>query len=100
MNDELDKILETINNTSYFDKYTEFNLDNHIDMSIGRMQQLILKLNNCPNMKAFYNSVTTNCDMIGVIDTDGTRIIDFEDNYYTLMNKGIDRQTNKLITNN
>jgi hypothetical protein len=51
-------------------------------------------------MKAFYNSVTTNCDMIGVIDTDGTRIIDFEDNYYTLMNKGIDRQTNKLITNN
>jgi hypothetical protein len=99
MNYELDKILETIHNTLYFEKYIEFNLNNPIDMSIDSMQQLILKLNKRPNTTALYNSVTTYCDIVGVVDINGTRTIDFEDNHYTLLNKGIDRQTDKPINN-
>jgi len=100
MNNELDKILHTIRNTLHFEEYIEFNLDDSIDMSIDTMQQLIVKLNKCPNTRALYNSVTTCCDLIGVVDIDGTRIIDFDDNNYTMTNKGIDRQTDKpLLTN-
>ena len=47
-------------------------------------------------MKAYYNYRTLLCDTIGVIDMDNHRIIDFDDNYFTMMNKGIDCQTDKV----
>ena len=31
-----------------------------------------------------------NCDSIGVIDIEGNRIIDFNDDYCDMVNKGID----------
>tara|TARA_B100000900_G_C20124729_1_gene531454 strand:- start:23 stop:313 length:291 start_codon:yes stop_codon:yes gene_type:complete len=96
MNLELKNILEEIDNTSFFKDYKEFRLSKDIDMNQKEMKDLILSLNNRPKTKALYNSVTKNCDTIGVIDVVDTRFIDFDDNYYTLLNKGIDRQTDKV----
>ena len=96
MNSELKKILEEIDNTSFFKDYKEFKLSKDIDMNQKEMKDLIVSLNNRPKTKAFYNSVTKNCDTIGVVDALDSRYIDFDDNYYTLLNKGIDRQTDKV----
>ena len=96
MNSELREILEKIDNTSFFKDYTEFNLSKDIDMNHNEMKNLIITLNQKPKTKAYYNSATKNCDTIGVIDVVDTRYIDFDDNYYTLLNKGIDKQTDKV----
>ena len=98
MNSELKQILNNIDNTKLFKDYTEFRLSKDIDMSCEEMQNLVQNLNSKPQIKAVYNSVTKNCDTIGVIDVLNTRYIDFDDNYYTLLNKGIDVQTDKLIS--
>lgn len=96
MNSELNNILKKVDNTDFFKNYTEFRLSEGIDMSQQNMKNLIVELNNKPNMKAYYNSRTLICDTIGVIDMDNNRIIDFDDNYFTMMNKGIDCQTDKV----
>ena len=96
MNSEIKEILDKINNTLFFKDYTEFKLSKDIDMNHADMKNLIVILNQRPKTKAYYNSATKNCDTIGVIDVMGTRYIDFDDNYFTLLNKGIDRQTNKI----
>lgn len=94
MNSELELILKKIDNIKIFEKYTEFPLKQNIDMDNENMKQLIIDLNNKTRTVALYNSVTKTCDTIGVVDMNNIRTIDFEDNNYTLMNKGIDRQTN------
>ena len=96
MNSEIKQILDKINNTLFFKDYTEFKLSKDIDMNHPDMKNLIVTLNQKPKTKAYYNSATKNCDTIGVIDVMSTRYIDFDDNYFTLLNKGIDRQTNKI----
>ena len=96
MNSEIKEILDKINNTLFFKDYTEFKLSKDIDMNHPDMKNLIVTLNQKPKTKAYYNSATKNCDTIGVIDVMDTRYIDFDDNYFTLLNKGIDRQTNKI----
>lgn len=94
MNSELELILKNIESIKNFDKYTEFPLKQNIDMDNENMKQLIIDLNNKTRTVALYNSVTKTCDTIGVLDMNNIRTIDFEDNNFTLMNKGIDRQTN------
>ena len=94
MNSEIELILKNIESIKNFDKYTEFPLKENIDMDNENMKQLIIDLNNKTRTVALYNSVTKTCDTIGVLDMNNIRTIDFEDNNFTLMNKGIDRQTN------
>ena len=94
MNSDLELILNKIENTKHFLTYTEFPLKQNIDMSTDIMKELVISLNNKKQTSAYYNSVTKTCDMIGVVDINNVRTIDFEDNIFTLMNKGIDRQTN------
>ena len=96
MNSEIKEILDKINNTLFFKDYTEFKLSKDIDMNHVDLKNLIVTLNQKPKTKAYYNSATKNCDTIGVIDVMDTRYIDFDDNYYTLLNKGINRQTDKI----
>lgn len=96
MNSEVKEIINKINQTHIFKDYTEFTLKKDVNMNTPEMKQLIKDLNNEKNTTAYYNSVTKNCDTIAVIDVHGSRYIDFDDNYYTLLNKGIDRQTNKI----
>ena len=100
MNSEINNILKKVDNTDFFKNYTEFKLSKSIDMSQQNMKNLIVELNNKPNMKAYYNYRTLNCDTIGVVDMDNNRIIDFDDNYFILMNKGIECHIDKVNDNN
>lgn len=96
MNSELNNILKIVDNTEFFKKYIEFPLSKNIDMTQEEMKNIIITLNNKPNTRALYNSVTKSCDTIGIVDIKGIRYFDFDDNYYTLLNKGIDSQTDKV----
>lgn len=93
MNSEINEILSKIKDLKFTNKYIEFPLKEPISINNDGIKNLIIKLNNQTNTKAFYNPRTLICDTIGVIDIDNTRIIDFDDNNFTLLNKGIDCQT-------
>lgn len=96
MNIEINEILLKIKNIKYTEKYIEFHLNKPININCKETKQLIRNLNYKINTKAYYNPVTLVCDSIGVIDVDDTRIIDFDDSNFTLLNKGIYCQTDKI----
>jgi hypothetical protein len=50
-----------------------------------------------PNISAYYNPRTKLCNNISVIDINNNRFIDFDDEYWELINKGIDINTKKTI---
>ena len=93
MNSEVNEILSKINDLKYTNKYIEYPLKKPININNNEIKNLIINLNNQSNTKAFYNPKTLTCDTIGVVDIDNIRIIDFDDNNFTLLNKGIDCQT-------
>lgn len=95
MNIEINEILSKINKLKYTEKYIEFHLSKPLNIN-EEIKELIRNLNNQSNTKAYYNPVTLVCDTIAVVDIDDTRVIDFDDNNFTLLNKGIDYQTNKV----
>jgi hypothetical protein len=70
-----------------FKKYTEFKLKNKIN--IKNFMYLIDKLKLEKNVNIEYNTRTYLCDVIGIIDLNGIRYYDFDDEYWSLINKGI-----------
>ena len=54
-------------------------------------------MNKKENVICLYNSKTYYCDIIGVLDINNIRYIDFDDNCYTMENKGIDNQISNFI---
>ena len=95
MNIEVNEILSKINKLKYTEQYIEFHLSKPLNIN-EEIKELIRNLNNQSNTKAYYNHKTLTFDTIGVVDIDNNRIIDFDDNNFTLENKGIDYQTNKI----
>jgi len=98
MNFEIYKILSNIDKVYKFTKYKEFPL--HIPVSIKNsndLKNLINELNSEPNTICLYNKNTLKVDIIGVVDIKGVRYIDFDDNIYTMTNKGIDNQVSDYI---
>ena len=70
-----------------FKKYTEFKLKNKIN--IKNFMYLIDELKLEPNVDIVYNTRTYLCDVIGIIDLNGIRYYDFDDEHWSLINKGI-----------
>ena len=95
MSVEINEILLKIKDLKYTEKYLEFPLKKPININ-KEIKELIRNLNDQNNTKAYYNPVTLVCDTIAVVDIDYTRVIDFDDNNFTLLNKGIDYQTDKV----
>lgn len=95
MSVEINEILLKIKDLKYTEKYLEFPLKKPININ-KEIKELIRNLNDQNNTKAYYNPVTLVCDTIAVVDIDDTRVIDFDDNNFTLLNKGIDYQTDKV----
>jgi hypothetical protein len=93
LDNEIDNILLKTFNQKNITEYTEFNLKKNVDINSYTMKKLLTDLNNKSNVKAYYNYKTYNCDSIGILDHEGCRIIDFNDSYYDLMNKGLDFMT-------
>ena len=95
MNVEINEILLKIKDLKYTEKYLEFPLKKPININ-KEIKELIRNLNEQNITKAYYNPATLVCDTIAVVDIDDTRVIDFDDNNFTLLNKGIDYQTDKV----
>lgn len=93
----INEIFIKISNIKKFDNYTEYHLNNKICIKNTQIKKIINNLNNSKNTICLYNKITFLCDIIGVVDINNIRYIDFDDNYYTLMNKGIDAQTNDYL---
>ena len=74
-----------------------FKLNLNIDMNSKNMQKFVYNLNQMPNISAYYNPRTKLCNNISVIDINNNRFIDFDDEYWELINKGIDINTKKTI---
>ena len=70
-----------------FKKYTEFRLKDKIN--IKNFMYVIDKLKLEKNVDVIYNTRTHQCDVIGIIDLNGIRYYDFEDEHWSLINKGI-----------
>lgn len=94
---ELQNILKTIKQNEKYDSYTEYNLSTYIDIKNEMVKNIINNLNKNLYTKCFYNKKTLICDNIGVVDIDGIRYIDFDDNIFTMLNKGIDYQIDTFI---
>jgi len=70
-----------------FKKYTEFRLKDKIN--IKNFMYVIDKLKLEKNVDVIYNTRTNLCDLIGIIDLNGIRYYDFDDEYWSLVNKGL-----------
>ena len=91
----IQNILEKIDNIKFFSEYTEFRLKSRIN--ILDFKNIINKINLQKNTICLYNPKTLECDIIGVVDINNVRYIDFDDDTFTMLNKGIDLQTSKVL---
>lgn len=82
----IEEILNNIKNTTYFREYTEFKLEK--TYFFKDVEHFIKKL-KVQNVEIIYNKITGKFDNIGVIDLNNKRYYDFDDNIWTLTNKGI-----------
>ena len=96
----MEEILEKIFSTNNFAEYKEFNLDRYYDLKDEKILTIIQSINRCNNVIR-YNKVTKQFNNIGVIDINNTRYLDFDDDIWTMTNKGIDcsedLSKNKLV---
>ena len=82
----MEKILNNIKKTKNFSEYKEFSLGK--SYIFNDYKDIISKLKE-PNTEVSYNKITGIFNNIGVIDKDGKRYYDFDDDIWTLTNKGI-----------
>lgn len=95
---DLDVILEKIKNKNLiFRNYTEFLLKKTLNIKNNHIKDVINNFNKESNIICLYNKKTYVADLIGVVDINNVRYIDFDDNQFTLTNKGIDYQINDYI---
>ena len=79
------EILDASKEIERFTKYVEFPLKTAV--SVQHVDTTILEKEY--GAKIIVNKKTYLCDNIGIVDIDGTRYIDFDDNQWTMMNKGM-----------
>jgi hypothetical protein len=94
---EIKNILKKIDETPNFENYVEFRLSKSVKIDNYELKTIINLINNRENTIGLYNKRTLLFDIIGVIDTDGKRYIDFDDDLYTMTNKGIDNQISNYL---
>ena len=87
---QIETIIEKIDETSNFTEYQAFNLDKYYDINNTELQPILNKLKSKSNIVINYNSITKKFNNIGVIDLNDVRYYDFDDDIWSLTNKGID----------
>jgi hypothetical protein len=94
---ELERILNIINKTQNYVDYVEYKLSRPIYIDNVVIKNIVNELNNHSNIECYYNGKSRKCDIVGVVDMNNIRIIDLDDNIYSLTNKGIDQQIKDVI---
>ena len=94
MIDQLVDILENSKNKSIdFKTYKSFYLNSYLNVNDSKIIEILknYQLDSHEEVKIYYNSLTNSFNNIGIIDLDDYRVIDLDDDDFTMMNKGIDR---------
>ena len=86
----LEKIIKEISEKKHFLEYTEFKLNKYY--KINDNIKLLEMINSINNSIVYFNNKTKQFNNIGVIDIKGQRYYDFDDDIYTMTNKGINSQ--------
>ena len=94
MNNNFFKIMKNIKEENkIFENYSEFYLDEYYFIEDNNIKNyLTLYKKDNLKIKIFFNNNTKKFNNIGIIDTSTNRIIDLDDDYYTMENKGIWKQ--------
>jgi|AntAceMinimDraft_13_1070369.scaffolds.fasta_scaffold26251_2 translation elongation factor P/translation initiation factor 5A len=92
MENELLQILNDSKKQLFYCKY--FYLSSSLYIKNKNIINILIKYISESNtkIKIYYNSITESFDSINIIDTHQFRIIDLDDNMYSMMNKGIYKQ--------
>ena len=94
MADQLKEILDiSRKKTVDYTNYTEYYLDNYLKVKNDNVLQVLKRYveESLFEIKIYYNSQTETFNNIGIIDLDDYRVIDLDDDNYTMTNKGIDK---------
>ena len=89
MEPEIYNLINKNKNIKFF-KYKEFKLNNPLNMKTKTNQKMIFNLNKLPNTEAYYNNRTFYCDILGIIDINNKRYYEFDDDSWSMTNKGLD----------
>ena len=87
---QIESIIEKIDETINFIEYQAFNLDKYYDINNPELEPILTKLKSKSNIVINYNNITKKFNNIGVIDLNNVRYYDFDDDIWSLTNKGID----------
>ena len=97
--EEIHEILNKIKQTKNFPEDTEFFLKKVYNLNGNKELKNIINEGN-KDIKSrvyLYNKRTHLFNIIGVVDVDNIRYIDFDDDWYTMTNKGINNQTAEFL---
>ena len=97
--EEINSVLNKIKQTKNFPEYTEFFLTKTYNLNGNKELKNIINEGN-KDIKSrvyLYNKRTHLFNIIGVVDIDNIRYIDFDDDWHTMTNKGIDNQTAEFL---
>ena len=83
----IENLINKIKNIRCFMEYTEFKLEK--SYSIHEIKDILKHLKK-ENVEILYNNISKKFDNIGVIDINNKRYYDFDDNIWTMHNKGLD----------
>ena len=72
-------------------------METKLNIRNNNIKNIINDLNQEKNVVCLYNPKTCLCDLIGIVDLNNVRYVDFDDNHFTLTNKGIDFQISDFI---
>ena len=97
--EEINSVLNKIKQTKNFPEYKEFFLTKTYNLNGNKELKNIINNGNLENNNTdfMYNKRTHVFNIIGVIDIENKRYIDFDDDWYTMTNKGIDNQTAEFL---
>ena len=90
-------MLKNIDNCGSFKRYTTFTLREPVYLDNRIIQEFLYYFKQNPKIKILYNDITKCCSSIGVIDINDIRYFDFDDEEWTMANKGLDCSTDKTI---
>ena len=98
--EEILEVLNKIKKTKNFPDYTEFFLKKVYNLNGNKELKNIINEGNKDIISRvyLYNKRTHLFNIIGVVDIDNIRYIDFDDDWYTMTNKGIDNQTAEFLS--
>ena len=90
-------MLKNIDNGGHYTRYTTFVLQEPVYLDNRIIQEFLYYFKQNPKIKIQYNNITKCCDTIGVVDIGDIRYFDFDDEEWTMSNKGLDCSTDKTI---